>query len=339
VVKTSKSLEQSLNKVKKTLAEKTPSAEEAMSYFRGVAKSYGAMIPGAAAYIDPMFDSLDELKRTHGDETEKIIKGTYDEIKTTISKGGLDVKTGEKLVEILKRRAKEVEELESKAGTDFVKPILDKNPQLKEAVGGSYDDLKMLVQTHGPEAKAKYDDLVKQLKQIFDKGISTSSIKQVQDLVEQKSKEIRELGQKAGKDAWDKAQKQATPYLDKMPDVKKMLDENMKPLLGSGSQSIQEIYDKIKEVADKDANKQSIKELQDMIKEKAKKASESSNVNWDDAWKTLEGYIKKMPGGQEVYPFISLLTLGCESGAATQGVCRDCTGTGRRCAEIGGGDL
>ena len=299
VVKTSKSLESSITEIKKTIAEKTPSPDEALDYFRGVAKSYGKLIPGASSYIDPMFDTLDELKKSHGEETEKIIKGTYDEVKETVSKGGFDLKTGEKVLEILKRRATEVEELGRKVGVDFIKPVLDKHPQLREAVGGSYDELKRMVETYGPEAKANYDDLVKQLKQIFNKGVSTDSIQQAQNLVQQKAKEIRELGEKAGKDAWDKASKQAKPYLDKMPDVKKALDDNMQALLGSGSKNIQEIYDKIKDVADKGINKNNVQDLQNMIKEKAKQAKESG-VDWNQAWKSVEQYIKKIPGGNEV---------------------------------------
>jgi hypothetical protein len=271
-----------------------------MSYFRSIAKSYGGLIPGASAYIDPMFDSLDELKRTHGEETEKIIKGTYDEIKETVSKGGFDLKTGEKVVEILKRRAVEVEELGRKVGTDFLKPVIDKNPQLKEAVGGSYDQLKGMVEEYGPEAKDKYDDTVKQIKKIAAAGLTAASIKQVKDLVDQKTKEIKELGEKAGRDAWDKASKQAKPFLEKLPDVKKSLDENMKVLVGSGGKSIQEIYDKVKEVAEKGGDKKSVEELQNMIKEKAKQVSQGSGMNWDDAWKSLEGYIKKLPGGDKV---------------------------------------
>jgi hypothetical protein len=308
VVSTSKTLESGLAEVKKTIVEKTPTPDEALDYFRGVAKSYGAMIPGAKAYIDPFFDSVDELKKTHGEETQKIIKGAYDEIKETVNKGGFDVKTGETVLEILKRRGAEVEELGKNVGADFIKPILDKNPQLKEAVGGSYDELKDLADKHGPEAKKTYDDLVKQLKEIFNKGVSTDSIKQAQDLVQQKVKEVKELGEKAGKDAWDKAAKQAKPYLDKMPEVKKTLDDNMKALLGSGSQSIQDVYDKVKEVADKGPNKQNIKELQDLITKKAKEASEKGGVKWDDAWQTLQDYVKKIPGGKEV--FTPLLVSG-----------------------------
>jgi len=336
VVKTSKQVESTLGELKKQIAEKTPSADEAMSYFRSVAKSYGSLIPGASAYIDPMFDTLDEMKRTHGEETEKIIKGTYDEIKETVSKGGFDLKTGEKVVEILKRRAAEVEELGKKFGTDFIKPVIDKNPQLKEAVGGSYDNLKSMVDRYGPEAKEKYDDAVKQIKQIAAAGLTAASIKQVKDLVEQKSKEIKELGEKAGKDAWNKASQQAKPYLDKMPDIKKTLDENMQALMGSGGKSIQEIYDKVKEVAEKGPNKKNIEELQNMIKEKAKQASQQSGMNWDDAWKTLESYIKKLPGGDKVHipPFVlsdeyMADAVGIKSGTSIEGVCGDCSGTRR----------
>lgn len=300
VVKTSKAIESSLAEVKTTLAERASSADEPIDYFHGVVMSYGPLIPGASAIIDPMFDTLDELKRTHCDEAEKIIQGLYDEVKDTVTKGGFDLDTGEKVLEILKRRAAEVEELGANAGTDFVKTILDKNPQLRDAIGGRYDDLKRLVVIHGPEAKAVYDDLVKQLREIFNKGISPSSIKQVQDLVEQKTKEVQELGQKAGQYAWDKASEQAKPYLDKMPDVKRTLDENMKSLLGSGEKNIQEVYDKVKEVADKGVNKKNVEDLENMIKDKAKQASQSSGMNWDDAWQTLGQYIKKKPGGKEV---------------------------------------
>jgi hypothetical protein len=302
VVKTSKTLESGLEEVKKALAEKTPSADEALNYFRSVAKSYGSLIPGASSYIDPMFDTLDELKQSHGEEAEKIIKGTYHEVRETVVNGSFDLKTGEKVVEILKRRAVEVEQLAEKVGTDVLKPVIDKNPQLGDAIGGSYDDLKRLVAKHGPEARAKYDDLVKQLKQIIDKDVSASSIKQVQDLIQQKTREIKEFGEKAGRDAWDKSSKQAKPYLDKMPDVKKTLDENMGVLIATGGKNIQEIYDKIKEVAHKGVNNQNVEDLQKMIKEKVEQAKQSSGVNFDDAWKTLEGYINKLPGGDEVIP-------------------------------------
>jgi len=286
------------------LEEKTPNADEALNYFRDVAKKYAAFVPGANQYIDPMFDTIDDLKQSHGDETEKILKGTYDEIKETISKGSLDVKTGQKLIEILKRRAEEVEELAKKVGQDAIQPILDKSPELKKAIGGNYDELKRLVEAHGDEAKAKYEDLVKQLKEIYNKGLSPDSIKQVQDLVQQKTKEIKELGQKAGQDAWDKASKQAKPYLDKMPEIKKALDENAQVLIASGGKNIQEVYDKIKEAADKGVNKNSLNDLQNLIKQKVDQARQSGNINWDDAWKSLEQYIQKIPGGSEVrFPF------------------------------------
>ena len=55
------------------------------------------MIPVAAAYIDPFFESLDELQSMHGGEVDKIINGTYDEIKETATDGAVDLKTGEKV--------------------------------------------------------------------------------------------------------------------------------------------------------------------------------------------------------------------------------------------------
>jgi len=46
--------------------------------------------------------------------------------------------------------------------------------------------------------RGKSDDIVKQLKEIFNKDISTESIKQTQNLVQQTVKELRERDKKAG---------------------------------------------------------------------------------------------------------------------------------------------
>ena len=300
VVKTSKSIESELAEVKEKLAANPPSVDEAMNYFRSVAKSYRSLIPEATTTIDSMLDTLDELKKTNSQEVEKIIKETYDELKETVMKGAFDLKTGEQVAEILKRRAPEVQDLANRVGTDLIKPVIDKNPELRDAIGDSYEDLKRLVGLYGAEAEAKYDDLVKKLKEIFDRGLPKSSIKQARDLVQQTTREIRETGEKKAKDGWDKTSKQAKQYLDKMPDVKKTLEENKESLIASGEKNIQEIYDQIELVVNNGLKKQNIADLEAMIEEKAKNGFQSGRVSWDESWRKLEEYMKKLSPSNEV---------------------------------------
>ena len=47
-----------------------------------------------------------------------------------------------------------------------------------------------------------------------------------------KQKEITELAQKSGSDAWEASAKAATPFLSKIPDVKELVDTNVGSLKG-----------------------------------------------------------------------------------------------------------
>lgn len=84
MVNTGTSIQQSIKSAGNTVLEKTPSPNAALQYLRGVAKSYGGLIPGASGYIDTTFDSIDKLNETHGDEVNKIVQAAVDEIKGII---------------------------------------------------------------------------------------------------------------------------------------------------------------------------------------------------------------------------------------------------------------
>ena len=51
-------------------------------------------------------------------------------------------------------------------------------------------------------------------------------------MLKEKTAEVREFSQRAGKDAWEASAKNAGPLLDKMPDVRKLVDENVDKLGG-----------------------------------------------------------------------------------------------------------
>lgn len=47
-----------------------------------------------------------------------------------------------------------------------------------------------------------------------------------------KQKEITELAQKSGSDAWAASAKAATPFLEKIPDVKELVEKNVDSMKG-----------------------------------------------------------------------------------------------------------
>ena len=80
---------------------------------------------------------------------------------------------------------------------------------------------------YGPEARKITEDTVNQIKKLTDQGINGETIAKAAALAKQKLQEIKDLGAKAGQEAYSKAAEGARPYLDKAPDVKKYLEESV----------------------------------------------------------------------------------------------------------------
>lgn len=314
---------------------------EALKYLRGVAQSYVSLIPGAGAYVDATFDEFDRVASTHGEEAEKILKGAYEEVQKAYEgakkKGALDAETAATVADILRRRLGELYKLGKKAGGDVFGEILDKHPELKEKLGGGYEQLQKLAESKGPEAKKMLEDTQKQVcptlppnggnfvsdddtsqvKEIFAKGFSLDAADQARQLIQSKIEELRNLAEPAAQEAWDKATEQAKPYLDKVPEVREMLDAKSSAFLsmgaaalgGTGAGSAKEIFERVKQVAEakgKDREAQ-LKELKSWLEEKAKEAQEGAKSRFGLDWETLLGYVKKVPGGEEVCRVLAAL--------------------------------
>ena len=121
----------------------------------------------------------------------------------------------------------EIQQLSGKLSTNALKPYLDKNPQLKSAVDDSLKKMQEFGGKYGPEAKKIADDTVKQIKEMADKGLTGETIMKASALAKEKLKQIQDLGEKAGSDAYAKAAEGARPYLDQAPDVKKYFEESI----------------------------------------------------------------------------------------------------------------
>jgi hypothetical protein len=145
----------------------TGSAAEALKYLRGVAKSYAGLIPGAGAYIDATFDEFDTISKKHGKEAAEIANGAYSEIqgllKEVKNKGTVDIETAGKVADVLRRRLEELYELGKKAGSDVAEDYLDNHPDVKEKLGGGYDQLVKIAKEKGPEAQKQIEDVKQQV--------------------------------------------------------------------------------------------------------------------------------------------------------------------------------
>lgn len=143
------------------------SAKEALNYLRGVAKSYAGMIPGAGSYVDATFDEFDRISAEHGEEASEIANGAYKEIQALYgevkNKGTIDVETAGKVADVLRRRLEELYELGKKTGEDVAEKFLEKHPEVKEKLGGGYDQLVKLAKEKGPEAQKQLDDIRSQV--------------------------------------------------------------------------------------------------------------------------------------------------------------------------------
>lgn len=80
----------------------------------------------------------------------------------------------------------------------------------------------------GPEAQRIASDFYSQsVKIVSSGGLNAETYESVKKLLQQKKEELAQFSQKAGRDAWDASAKAAGPALDKMPDVKEVVDNNL----------------------------------------------------------------------------------------------------------------
>ncbi len=159
-VDASRTASQYYQETKAAIAAKAPkSPNEALDYLRDVARSYLVIIPGARPHVDAAFDTIDELRSSHGDDVNRIISDGYDEVRVVIKdSGNMDAATAMKILDVLRRRSAELEELGKKAGKDAFGSLSEKYPQLSDKLGGGYEEFRRLAESKGPEAKKLYDE-------------------------------------------------------------------------------------------------------------------------------------------------------------------------------------
>ena len=122
---------------------------------------------------------------------------------------------------------------------------------------------------------------------------------------------IQELGGKV----WDQGMEKAKPYLDKSPEVKKLVEENKEKLKKQGN--VQELYEKVK-AAVQSGNRDSLKQY---VQNAVKKAGQGTGGGDGGG---LEKYLNMVPGGGEIVPKLTQLQkITQEHGEEAEKIAKD----------------
>ena len=255
-------------------------------------------MPGAKGYVDRAFDDLDKVQQKHGEETEKIVKDTYDQLKA-VSKEGASFDSVSKAWDILQTQMKKIADLAGDAAGE----VLDNHPQLKEQVGGNLEQLKSMGRQYGPEAQRQVDETWRQVQDIVKGGIGVGTVDQIRRLVQEKSEEVRKLGD----EAWGKGMESVKPLLEKQPKLKELVEQNKDKLMQG---DLGQLWAKVQDAA-KSGN---VDALEKFVKEQAGKAQKSTSSGAGGGGGgdggvggSIEEWMGRMPGGAEIMPKLAKL--------------------------------
>lgn len=277
----------SLQKFKDNMKQSAPEPNQALDWVKQTAKSYGAFIPGASAVIDRAFQEVDKLQETHGGQVEGIMQNAYRDL-AQVSKDGINIQSAHEAYKVIQKYIDQLQSLASDAGSHLLKA----HPELKESVGGQMDDLKNLSQQYGPEGKKKAEELYGKIQEMAKKGLSKDSISDIKKLVNDQVNELKQSGQKFGDEAWSKGLEQAQPYLDKIPQAKKLITENADQLKSS---DLGQLWDKVKKASESG----NADDLTEYVKKQAGGGGGGHS--------SIEQYLKMIPGAEQIFPRIKQL--------------------------------
>lgn len=268
----------------KQLTDKAPQPNEAVRWLRSTVTGYTQFIPGANQYVDQAFKDVEKVQEKHGQEVEKIIQETYDELKG-VTKAGVSVAAASQAWDVLQNALKKIGHLAGDAAED----ILNNHPQLKEKVGGQYKQLQQMGSQFGPEAKKQVEETWKQVQDIIKGGLSADNIQKAQKLIEEKVQQVKKLGDKA----WDEGLKQAQPILDKNPELKDLVNKNKDKLLQG---DMGQLWKKVQDAASS-GNTDDVKKF---VSDQVDKGKQSGGAG-------IESLLSMFPGGKDIGSKLSQL--------------------------------
>ena len=178
---------------KKTQEAATSSnSSDTIDYLRETAHSYTRLIPGASTYIDSAFDDVSKIREKHGDQVDQILNDAKSELKDVTNKPA-NLERVSEVWEILSNALRRIGGL---AG-DSAEDILNNHPYLKDKVGPKITSFKHMGEQYGPEAKQVVDDTWREIQDALKSGFSMQTVSKVQDVLQKKTEELQQYGEKA----------------------------------------------------------------------------------------------------------------------------------------------
>lgn len=257
---------------------------------KSTAYKYASFVPGGREYVDKVFKDVEIIRQKHGDEVDNIVKDAYSELRSA-SKNGINLETASQMWFVITTYLSKLASLSVDAGQD----ILNNHPQLKEQLGGSFDQLKQFSDSLGPEAKEKVQQTYKEIQDVISEGFSFNTVDRIRKLAQEKVEELKKLADKA----WEQGYEQVKPQLEKNPQLKKFVEEN-KDTLKSGN--VTEAVDKVRQAV----SSGDMGNLQEYV-EKAKSKADSFTSS------SISGWLNVIPGGSAILPQLQKLRQIAES--------------------------
>lgn len=111
------------------------------------------------------------------------------------------------------------------------------------------------------------------------------------ELLETRIADVKEIAERVSREAWNKAIEQSTPYLDRVPELRQILNDSASKFISAGaatfsdqSEQAKEIFARLKEArGDSRVDPAKAKELKDFVLRKAKQAEEEVERAQDNA--------------------------------------------------------
>lgn len=204
------------------LKDKTPEVPEAIKALHDMANKYASFVPGGRQYVDKIFKDIDIVREKHGDEVDNIVRELYGELRDVSKSGDLSLTTAGEVWSIFSSHSQKLASLAGDAAQD----IMNNHPALKSQLGGSFEQLQQLSDQVGPEAKQKLEDTYKQVSDILAGGIQWNTIEKVHTLVQEKTQDLKKMAEVA----FNKGFEQVKPMLEKNPQAKKLIEDNLDTL-------------------------------------------------------------------------------------------------------------
>lgn len=265
--------------------------DEVIRALRELADRYSPWIPGGCEFVEKSFCDLERVREKHEAEVNAIVRDTYEELRDVSSRKGSSLETANATWYILAQR---LEELSSLAG-DVAEQILDRHPEMRDRLDGSFEQLRRLGDRLGPGAKREVDETFCKVSKMVKQGIDDSTVDRINRIVQDKARHIKSRSEQA----WYAAMEQMQSMLERNPGVGRIVNENIDTLRQGRAK---EVSEKIRQAV----MRGSTGELERYIKDLSKKTQQHSSGS-------LYNWLSRLPDGSKILPQLQQLQEAAET--------------------------